>query len=414
MKFCLYLLLIFVATLIFFMSTFTFSIKERFQEYIYIPPQSVISHHDDSYRMMMSSLYGMNSQLPQLPQFPLPNFNNFGSNYATQPRQYTQFRTSPPTQYPATTPAATPAITPAATPATTPAATPNTKSTILPKTPSAHGGHGTVDVGVNDKNEANHLDPNAFPLHDGKASLHQEFTDGEMINPTKLDPIFTKLGLPSYEDIITKLDSINAFLPGQPSQKKLAVAYTTLTLVGKLKTLPASKFVTNCPKWNEENSDHSRCAEAGKVYGLMKYNSIIRNFSKVKSLMDEHGGNQYPLTDDEMMTLWSTNEHHNLHCCLDPGGTVGNALHMTSLNNRAHVFESICLEQPLKCSHPEILNPVKDVVCSWPETRPDRAAGDGSLCKNGWSGGYNDTGRNPQWNWFRSVMMLGDLLGISA
>ena len=393
MKLFMYIMLIFVAILIFYMSTFLFSVKERFQEYIYIPPQSIISSHDDSHSMphthammMMNSLYGMNSQLPQLP---LPNFNNFGFNYSSQPRQYNR---------PRTTPKVTTNPPPETTRETTPATTPNTNSTIVPNTPSDHG---TAHVpGV--------TDPGALPVFSIMSSLHQDgTTDGELINPSKLDPIFAILKFPSVADMITRLDKLGAFNQGQTAEQKKGATYIVLAMLGKLKTLPASKFDTVCKGWTVKDSDDSRCATAGKAYGLMKYHSLRREWEKVEEQIKKYGGSTHSLTDQQMMTLWSTNEHHNLHCCLDPNKYIGTAVHMTSLNNRSHLKTSFCANKST-CTNSEVLNREKDLICDWPKTRTDDDAGDGSLCKTGWSGGYNDTGRHHQWNWFKSAREVED------
>ena len=257
-------------------------------------------------------------------------------------------------------------------------------------------------------------DGSAFPVHDEKSSLHQSFTDGEMLSATKLDPIFKKLDLPSSSDMIDKLTKANAYNPGQPPEKKLSAAYLVLAMLGKLKVLPAEKFATECPNHSKEGSEDGSCKAAGKAYGLIKYNSVMKKWEKVKELLTKYGANQFDLTPDQMMTLWSTNEHHNLHCCLVPSGVVGNAVHMTSLNNRAHVFGDMC-SNPSSCKHPEIDDAAKDLVCDWPEWRNyDRGiTGDGSLCKDGWYGGYNDTGRHWQGGWYRDVMKLKTTLGLT-
>jgi hypothetical protein len=279
----------------------------------------------------------------------------------------------------------------------------------------ANTGTTTGATGTESDTHASHAaaptDGSAFPIHDETSSLHQSFTDGEMITAAKLDPIIQKLSLPKPQQMIEKIDSANAFNPGQPPEKKLAAAYLVLATLGKLKTLPAELFVKDCPNWDSGSGDDRSCDKAGKAYGMMKYHSILKDYSTVSSILKQHGGNQYTLSNEELMTLWSTNEHHNLHCCLIPGGHVGNAIHMTSLNNRAHVFTDMCKDVS-KCNHPEVKNPKVDVICAWPDFRKDRAGGDGSLCSKGWYGGYNDTGRHHQWGWFQNVMNLKGVLGM--
>ena len=274
--------------------------------------------------------------------------------------------------------------------------------------PGNHGG----DSGAG--HAAPPADGSAFQVHDEKSSLHQAFTDGEMLSATKLDPIFKKLDLPSSSVLIEKLTVANAYNPGQPPEKKLSAAYLVLATLGKLKVLPAEKFATECPNHSKQGSEDEHCNAAGKAYGLIKYNSVMKNENKVEELLTKYGANKFDLTPAEMMTLWSTNEHHNLHCCLIPGGVVGNAVHMTSLNNRAHVFGDMC-QNPSSCKHAEIDDPVKDLNCDWPEWRTyDKGiTGDGSLCKDGWFGGYNDTGRHWQGGWYRDVMKLKTTLGLT-
>jgi hypothetical protein len=236
-----------------------------------------------------------------------------------------------------------------------------------------------------------------------------------MLNPNKLDPIFHKLKLISPEAMISKLTEKNQFTHGQPPNKQLAVAYLVLSTIAKLKILPGELFEKQCPNWISNQGNDKSCNAAGKAYGLMKYHSIRREWPKVSAIIKQHGGNDHGLSPEEIMTLWAANEHHNLHCCLNPAGDVGNAVHMTSLNNRAHVTPTTpgkCESSVFQCRHPEVLDPTKDIVCEWPDIRKkrnDMADGDGSLCNEGWHGGYNDTGRHHQHGWYRNVMNLKNL-----
>jgi hypothetical protein len=267
-----------------------------------------------------------------------------------------------------------------------------------------HGTHGTP--GTDGIDHSDHV-----VVFDELSSLHQAPSDGLMLGPF-LDPIFAKLGMPSVQAIIPKMDALNAFNTGQPDEKKAAGAYVTLITAAKFLLLPPKVFLKDCPvATTEDMQKNKECKVAAKCYGRLKYFATKGDTAKVKQILQECGGSQKNLTDSELVTLWGTNEHHNLHCCLVPGGVVGNAVHATSLNNRSHLFTDTCNDKT-KCTHPEVTH--ADMVCDWPATRPDRAAGDGSLCKEGWLGGYNDTGRYPQWNWFIESLALNEKLGINV
>jgi hypothetical protein len=173
--------------------------------------------------------------------------------------------------------------------------------------------------------------------------------DGKALNYGTLRSIFDKLDFPSDEEMIQRLDAVNAFNAGQPDDRKRAGAYLAYSTVAKYILVPAS---------GDEKADATTFGDL-KIAGMQDDHDTIAKYVK-----DDKG-----LSQSELADLWGGNEHWNLHAVLFGNPTVWNAVHCTSLNDNA---------------------------------------GDGT--PKGKLGGYNDKGEFTQWGWGKASQELNGML----
>lgn len=192
-----------------------------------------------------------------------------------------------------------------------------------------------------------------LPLLTPGASSHQDHSNGFVPNSTALNGIAATVGAPDIGAFVRATDALGAYNAGQPEDKKIAGAYLTMITYIKMKLM--SPFTLG----NEGN--------ASRVYGALKRAGMDRNAASIRTTLAQNGGNTGNLSDEQLVRLWGTNEHWNLHAVLNPGGPVGNAVHMTSINDRdMHVHDGMGFPQ----------------------------------------GGYNDRGEYPQWGWYETAKNL--------
>lgn len=189
------------------------------------------------------------------------------------------------------------------------------------------------------------------------ASGHQHAHHGRVLNTNELDSIATTLGIASMQDLIPKLDKINAYNPGQPQDRKEAGAYLALSMLAKFVVMPPAKF-----------SDSSAASIA---YGQLKTQALGGDAKAVRDSLKKFGGDPGKLSDQQLIQLWSGNEHQNLHGILFGNVDIRNAVHATSLsdNNGAD------------------------------KTKTNL-------------GGFNDRGEWPQWGWFEAAKKYRQLLNV--
>jgi len=155
-------------------------------------------------------------------------------------------------------------------------------------------------------------------------------------------------------NLIGRLDAMGAYNPGQTPEQKVTGAYVIMNLIMKHDMAPPSLFA------NE--------TEAGLFYGQAKLMAMDNDGAGLRDLIESKGGNTFGLSDAELVSIWGTNEHNNLHAIMFGNRELANAVHMTSLNdNDGHEKDG--------------MNP-------------------------GLSGGYNNKGEYPQWGWFEALQKV--------
>ena len=158
-----------------------------------------------------------------------------------------------------------------------------------------------------------------LPFYNFGSSGHQTSANGNPLNAFELNAIGAALGLRSAKDLIPKLDSLGAYNQGQSPQQKLAGAYIVLSTLAKFKILPPSNF-------NEE-------IKAQEAYGALKKAAMEKNAEAVKSVIQSNKGNTFGLPNEQLLQLWSGNEHQNLHAVLFGNGKIHHPIHATSFND---------------------------------------------------------------------------------
>ena len=84
-----------------------------------------------------------------------------------------------------------------------------------------------------------------------------------------------------------------------------------------------------------------------KCYGRAKYFAMQGQGPAVRRLLLACGGsraNIAKLTDEDLVELWSINEHLDIHCCGFGAPEFFHAVHATSLNDCAN--QNDCQEKP--------------------------------------------------------------------
>jgi hypothetical protein len=188
-----------------------------------------------------------------------------------------------------------------------------------------------------------------LPVYTPTASGHQGPEGGFRLNAPRLAAIFHKLKFPTMTSMIRRLDSLKAFNPHQPSEKKVAGAYLAYSVAAKFVLLPPSLFKTKL--------------SAAQAYGSLKLAGMSNDAAKVRQLLSQFGGSTQGLSDADLTYLWGSNEHQNLHAIVFGNADVRNAIHATSLNDK--------------------------------EMTPG--------IKRKTLGGYNDKGEYEQWGWYDAI-----------
>ena len=195
---------------------------------------------------------------------------------------------------------------------------------------------------------------------------------GRPQNTAELDEIFLAMGFDRilgagnsnsmYQNMIKKLQENDAYNPGQDAFKQWLGIYPAYSTAAKLCILPATNFKT----W----------VDAAKAYGGIKRYAMECNIGQVKRIIRENGGNSDILNSKQLLALWATNEHMNLHAILFGSTNIKHTIHITSLN--------------------------------------DDAEGHTNVCPKGWCGGFNDKGQWPENDhWFTEAGAFPQRLGIN-
>lgn len=195
--------------------------------------------------------------------------------------------------------------------------------------------------------------------HVGKLG-HGFLLDADAHN-TAFEKVFGKTAAETISEVTKSLESIGAYNQGQNEQQKTSGAYLAGNMLLKVEMLPPGQFA------NE--------TDAGLAYGQLKLMAMNNDADGIRSWLKSDGGQDFGLTDTELIKIWGTNEHNNLHAILFGNRDLANAVHMTSLNdNDGHEKDG--------------MNPGK-------------------------SGGYNNKGEYPQWGWFEGLhKVTGWFLGL--
>ena len=143
--------------------------------------------------------------------------------------------------------------------------------------------------------------------------------DGRALVYDNLNSIFDVLQLPGTDQMVQRLDAVNAYNDGQSREQKIAGAYIAYATAGKLMTMPAANFPSE---------------EAASVaYGALKRAGMAEDAATIRSILSQNGGNALGLSDQQLIELWGGNEHWNLHAVLFSNPGVHNTVHITSLSD---------------------------------------------------------------------------------
>jgi hypothetical protein len=111
------------------------------------------------------------------------------------------------------------------------------------------------------------------------------------------------------------------------------------------------------------------------AYGGLKVAAMKADAAAVRRIIKDNGADDCGLTDEQLVVLWSVNEHINLHAVLFGNKIIKNTIHMTSLNS----------------------NPgPHDPSASQPKTL----------------GGYNDEGAYRRWGWHEAALKFNQHLNV--
>lgn len=241
------------------------------------------------------------------------------------------------------------------------------KTTHAPSTQGHGNGHGNHSTTPSTSYSGSSAGPLTGDIDPGEGSSHPNDHVGDashghgyLLNADAHNAAMaTMFGRPAGETIdylIKTLDSMGAYNKGQNEEQKLKGAYLIANLVMKHNMAPPGLFA------NE--------TEAGVFYGQAKLMAMDNDADGLRDLIESKGGNTFGLGDAELVNIWGTNEHNNLHAIMFGNRDLANAVHMTSLNdNDGHEKDG--------------MNPGK-------------------------SGGYNNKGEYPQWGWFEGLQKVGE------
>jgi hypothetical protein len=232
-------------------------------------------------------------------------------------------------------------------------------------TPSSGGGHsdhGVTPPPLYTGSTAGPLTGNIDPGegsnhpndHVGDASHGHGFLLNADAHNAAMETMFGRPAGEVIDYLVKTLDSIGGYNKGQNEEQKLKGAYLIANLVMKHNMAPPVLFA------NE--------TEAGVFYGQAKLMAMDNDADSLRDLIESQGGSTFGLGDAELINVWGSNEHNNLHAIMFGNRELANAVHMTSLNdNDGHEKDG--------------MNP-------------------------GLSGGYNNKGEYPQWGWFEGLQKI--------
>ena len=196
--------------------------------------------------------------------------------------------------------------------------------------------------------------------YDGVSATHDGH--GSSIDFAAHDQAFKTMNangasIPSLDQGVAALEAQGAYNNGQPENRKVIGAYLALNTLAKLQTMPPNQLGGE--------------ANASKVYGALKVAGLSGDGDKIRSTLAANGGDDFGLSNDQLVELWGANEHEYLHPILFGDETVSNTVHMTSLN-----------------------------------FNDGRNPSEGPA---GTIGGYNNKGEYPQWGWFEAAQEYGSV-----
>ncbi len=250
---------------------------------------------------------------------------------------------------------------------------------------------------------------------------------GHPMNRVRLKTIAEKLnmiGPDGFAQSLSRLGYISADVPGNAEEniRRDSAIYSAMATAAKLTLLPIATAneatggtcFTGAPSENNETLHSGKCDKLSKCYGRLKGFAVQNNLAKVKAELENCGGSQKGLSDEELMYLWGLNEHHNLHCCsfTDPQGhQLHHGSHLSSLNEYSMRGLPMCGgdETPKKCTVGDEEITIRcDHPKPWDKASYDDAKGNGSICEKGWMGFHNDTGMWPEWPAIRAAFNFMD------
>jgi hypothetical protein len=217
------------------------------------------------------------------------------------------------------------------------------------------------------------------PVFESHASGHIGHGHGNPINAPLHNSALTKIfgDQASIPSIIASNDKLGAYNPGQSAEQKQAGAYLVANILLKLDMAPLQERFSEAQlqalsKHSGVNVGVLRTLSSemlnGLMYGTLKNLALKNNAADIRELIKDMGLNTAStakLTDAELLNVWATNEHNNLHGILFGNSKIYNVIHLTSLNDKdAHTKTS-------------------------------------SL--RGKVGGFNDKGDYPQWGWLEDA-----------
>ena len=338
--------------------------KENFQEYIYIPPQSVISADDGSYSQFLMAM--------------MPGSGFFGGYQQQQQQQPPNNTYIPPKNPPASTqaikqpPAPTQAIKQDNPPAqTSTQVLAPAKAGEISKTPVPADGNINMVTNPIFKSPS---DPVELVNEIGSSgSWHVTEFNGFTPSKIGLETAFAKV----FKGVnIEKLKSDSVKYYGYEGWKDISV-YNLMLLAMRLKVVPIEQWRSNpgCVK---------ECLQASRCFGPLKYFAMEGNLPKLKEKLTECGGGDWiaKLDDADLMWIFGSNEHRNLHSSINQGVEQASLYHASHLGS---------------------LNYLGDFIG---KAGSDKLGWHGGNNTSGTEilGGFNDTGLEPQGDWYFHAM----------
>jgi len=439
-------LLVIVLISIVVTSSKLFSINEGFQEYIYIPPQSVISadHRDNSaYMHFLFAQMQQQMMFPGTGGFPQGVFGGgyggYGGGYGGshgvrrgQPLPNDIIRNAPsqtpdtrdispdtpdkntePEQQPDTLPDPNPVVEKAPETVPAPAAeqpkpAAETPDAAKPKTDtpdaakpssdtsassSSVGGisitpippSGTINIISNPK-FITPSDPVGLekPMHQA-GSMHISMKNGFDPSKKALETAFSKV-FPGVTIPNLKAKCERFFnWSGMADRGTYNIMLTSM----RIKIVPIEQ-------WENKFDCKTACLPGSRCFGPLKFYAMEGNLPKLKEKLKECGGGDWisKLTDDDLMWIFGSNEHRNLHTNIQQSGDGAaffNAAHCSSLNYLGdREGEDDC----------------PTCTLGW-------HGGSGNDANKGEIlGGMNDTGNSYQWVWYEAAMKAKQMFPI--